>query len=37
MVQGTVYKINPLVREDDLDYVDNLEQQNIGQESPSKS
>lgn len=32
-----VYKINPLLGEDDLGYVDNLEQQDIVQESPSKS
>ena len=32
-----VYKIDPLIGEGDLGYVENLEQQDIGQESPSKS
>ena len=32
-----VYKIDPLIGEGDLGYVENLEQQDIGQDSPSKS
>ena len=36
MVQGAIYKINPVAGEDDSDYVEQQEQ-DISQESPSKN